>query len=92
MGFEFIGGEAAPNTKLLPSSDGVIPAGGQQWTICTKGFSGLDGLFSNFPVWQVLGKENVGQPLAGHFSDSFDGEEELTVGVSVVKHIVSLGG
>jgi len=92
MGIEFIGGEPAPNTKLLTSVDGVIPASNQQWTICTHGFGCLNGLFSDFPIGQVLGEENVRQPLAGNFSDSFDSEQEVTVGMSVVKHIVSLGG
>jgi hypothetical protein len=30
--------------------------------------------------------------LTGHFTDSFDGEQEVTVGMSVVKHTISLGG
>jgi hypothetical protein len=73
VGFEFVGRESAPNTELLPGSDGVVPASDQQWTICTRGFGRLDSLFSDYPIWQVFGEERLGDPLTGHFSHPFDG-------------------
>jgi hypothetical protein len=92
MGFEFVGSHATPNTELLPGANGVVPTGHEKWTICTQGFGCLDSLFADFPIWDVFREKNVGQPLTGHFSDSFDGEQEVTVGMSVVKHTISLGG
>jgi hypothetical protein len=92
MGFEFVGGHAAPDSEFLPGANGVVPAGHKQWTICTKGFGRLDSLFADFPVWDVFREKHVGQPLTGDFTDSFDGEQEVTVGMSVVKHTISLGG
>jgi len=69
----FVGGHAAPNTELLPRVDGVVPAGDQQWTICTRGLGRLDSLFADYPVWQIFGEERLGDSLAGHFSHPFDG-------------------
>jgi hypothetical protein len=92
MGFEFVGGHATPDSEFLPSVGGVVPTGHKQWTICTKALGRLDSLFADFPVWDVFREKNVGQPLTGHFTNSFDGEQEVTVGMSVVKHTISLGG
>ncbi|AUV61441.1 hypothetical protein phiPsal1_031 [Pontimonas phage phiPsal1] len=89
---KFVSSEPTPNTKLLPSVDGVVPTGHEKWTICTQGFGRLDALFSDFPVWDVFREKHVGQALTGHLANSFDSEHEVTVGMSVVKHIVSLGG
>jgi hypothetical protein len=92
MGFEFVGSHASPNAKLLPSVDGVVPTGHEQRTICTQGFGRLDSLFADFPIWDVFREKHVGQPLTGHFTNSFDSEQKVTVGMSVVKHTISLGG
>lgn len=92
MGFELRGGQPAPNTKLLPSVDGVVPAGNKKWTICTRGFGSLDSLFSDFPVWQVLREEDVRKPLTRHLTDSSYSKQQVAGGVSVVEHTVILGG
>ena len=65
---------AAPDSKLLPGSDGVVTAEGADGTICAKGFGSLDGLFSNFPVWQILGEEHRGQVLTGNMAGVVNGD------------------
>jgi len=75
MVFEFGDSVAAPDSIFLPSGDGVFTAEGSDWTICAKGFGSLDCLFSNFPVWNVLGEEHFGQVLAGNSAGVVYGEQ-----------------
>ena len=89
---DLVGVESSPNAVFLPGLDGVGGATHEDWTICTKGFGSLDGLFSDFPVWNVLREKQVRHGLAGDSADTFDGEHEFAVRMSVVKHNLSLGG
>lgn len=73
MGFNFVGSHPTPHTPFLTGADRIGATRYEKGTICTQGFGRLDSLFSDYPVWQVLGEENLGEPLAGHFSHPFDG-------------------
>ena len=89
---KFGSGEAAPNAELLDSVDGVVSAGVEEGTICAKGFGSLDGLFSDYPIWNVLREEHFWQPFARYFPDSVDFEQKFAVWMSGVEHRVNRNG
>lgn len=74
MVFKFVNSVTAPDSIFLGGGDGVVTAEGSDWTICAKGFGSLDCLFSDFPVWHVLGEEHFGQVLAGHTAGVVNGD------------------
>ena len=65
----------APNAELLTGVDGIVVAQVEDGAICAKGFGSLDGLFADFPVWNVLREVNVGDGFAGDGSGLLDGEQ-----------------
>ncbi len=89
---KFGSGEAAPNAELLGRVDGVVPAGVEERTICAKGFGSLDGLFSDYPIWNVLREEHLWQPFARYFPHAANFEQEFAVWMSGVEHKLNGNG
>ena len=90
--FEFVGGEPSPDSPFLSGVDGVVPAQVEDGAGVAEFAGGVDGSFSDASVWQILGEENIGQPLTGNLTRGVYGEQEFAVSVVIAKHMKSSVG
>lgn len=92
MVFKLIGGEPTPYAVFLPRSGRIVGTQFPNRTLVANGFGGFDGFVSNVCVGNVFREEHFGQVLTRNAANSFDGEQQFRMRVSVVQHMVSSVG